>query len=364
MMSRPSSLLAALAAALLVSAGTASAQPDGGSPSTPVPAPAPEAAASAPTPPADAGSARDALKKKAGDVDQTSTLKETLTATDKSYSLLKAGKLQTTYDLTYQYIGTQTLAVNFTQGALTEFQLENVRSHTITNSVEVDYGVLDNLTGTLTLPLVSKYVQTDNFTGLTNAPGDIMLGFRMQPFALKRDSSTLSVTGSLRLPTGRSPFTTVREHDLATGQGYTSATVGVNVSKIVDPAALFGSVNLTLADAANHIKGYNDGSGNSLVGVKPGPSIGVGGGYAYSLSYDLSTTQSFQVNYSFPSRLVFDKLPARHSNSQVSAIASFGLGVRVSPKTTLNFSLGIGLTNDSPDFQLDLNMPLNFGSIL
>lgn len=362
MMYRPSLLLATLAAALLATSGAALAQPDSGSPSTPLPVP--EAAASAPAS-TDAGSAREALKKKEGDVDQATLLKETLTSSEKQYSLLKAGKLQTTYDVSYTYIGSQTLAVNFTDGSLTQFDLENVRSHTITNTVSIDYGVLDNVTGTMTLPLVSKFTQTNTFTGVTNGLGDISLGARWQPFSLKRDGPTISVTGSLKFPTGRSPFETVQGHDLATGQGYRSATMGLNVSKIVDPAALFGSLNFTLADGINHMH-QQDSSGNTLIGVKPGPSIGVGGGFAYSLSYDLSTTVSFQETLSMPTRLVFqvgDAQASSHTSQQVTGILSMGLGVRVSPKTTINANLGIGLTTDSPDFTFGLNMPLNFGTL-
>jgi hypothetical protein len=39
---------------------------------------------------------------------------------------------------------------------------------------------------------------------------------------------------------------------------------------------------------------------------------------------------------------------------------NFGLGVRVSPVTTLNFSVGVGLTTDTPDFTFGMNLPLNF----
>jgi hypothetical protein len=37
-----------------------------------------------------------------------------------------------------------------------------------------------------------------------------------------------------------------------------------------------------------------------------------------------------------------------------------GLGYRVSPKTTVNVSVGIGLTPDSPQFTIGMNLPLNF----
>ena len=63
-------------------------------------------------PPAPAD-ARDALKKQAGDVDQATLLKETLTKTDKQYSLLRAGRVAANYDLNYSYIGNESIDVGF-----------------------------------------------------------------------------------------------------------------------------------------------------------------------------------------------------------------------------------------------------------
>src|SRR5689334_21605435 len=82
--------------------------------------------------------AREALSKKEGDVDQAKLLKETLTAADKQYSLIKRGKVALTYDLNYSYIGQQTIEANFTDDKLTLFDIQNTRSHTITNTVSAD----------------------------------------------------------------------------------------------------------------------------------------------------------------------------------------------------------------------------------
>ena len=331
----------------------ARAQPDSAPPLPPVTSPEPP-------PASDATAVRQALQKKEGDADQSTLLKETLTATEKQYSLLKSGRLAVTYDLSYQYTGVQTFNVNFADSTLTLFDLQNTRAHTITNSASIDYGLLDNVTATVTLPLVSKFTQTNTFTGITNGIGDISIGVRAQPFALKRDGATTSFTGTLRLPTGRSPFTTIVGHDLATGGGFLTGTVGANLSKVIDPVALFGSVNLTLADAQNHLHQVRD--NKTLLSVKPGPSIGFGGGFAYALSYDISTTVSFQETISAPSHLTFDGSKA-NTSQQTSGILNIGFGVRTSPKTTMNFSLGIGMTADSPNFTLGMNMPLHFGSV-
>jgi len=184
------------------------------------------AAGAASAPSADA--ARDALAKKEGDVDQAKLLKETLTAADKQYSLIRKGKIAATYDLTYSYIGQQTIKADFTDNTLTLFDIQNTRSHTFTNTVSADYGVMDNLTANVTVPFVSKYSQSENFSGLSNAFGDISLGARFQPFALSRELPALTATASMRLPTGRSPFKTIDGQGLSTGNGYTSFSAGVN----------------------------------------------------------------------------------------------------------------------------------------
>lgn len=315
------------------------------------------------TPAASTDAARDALAKKEGDVDQAKLLKETLTAADKQYSLLKTGKQAVTYDLTYSYIGQQLIQANFTDDKLTLFDIQNTRSHTVTNTVSVDYGVKDNLTANVTLPFVSKYSQSETFSGLSNAFGDISLGARFQPYALSRDMPALTATGTLRLPTGRSPFKTIDGQGLGTGAGYTSITLGANASKVIDPVALFGSVNVTYALPAKHLSQTR--GGKTLTEVRPGPGIGFGVGFAYALSYNISTTLSFQESISARTKLTLMDASTgevTHSNTsmQSSAMLNMGLGVRVSPLTTVNFTVGIGLTTDSPDFTFGLNMPLHF----
>jgi len=92
-----------------LSAGSAIAQA-----AAPAPA-APASAAWGTAPSTDA--AREALAKKEGDVDQAKVLRETLSAADRQYSLLKAGKHAVTYDLTYSYIGQQLIDATFTPTA-------------------------------------------------------------------------------------------------------------------------------------------------------------------------------------------------------------------------------------------------------
>ena len=358
----------ALACGLLTSLA-AQAQPDT-QPATvgpaaaeaPAPAPAPATApAAAPT------SAADALKKQAGDVDQTTLLKDTLTKTDRQYSLLRAGRVSANYDFNYSYVGSQSIAVGFaaSTGDIDLLRVETTRAHTITNTLSVDYGLLDNLTLSGTFPFVSKFSQTTEFSGVSFGIGDLTLGARFQPFAQSASGPTYTLTGSVSLPTGRSPFDQIIGQNTSTGSGYASGTVGVNASQVFDPVALFGSLNFTAAKSVSNLHQYNSADGSTLTGVAPGKGIGFGAGFTYALSYNVSTSVSFQETVTTASHISFvdaNNVPGtpRATTRQVAAILNFGLGLRLSPKTTVNLTAGIGLTTDSPDFSLGLNIPLTF----
>ena len=357
----------ALACGLLASVA-ARAQPDT-QPPTPGPA-APDAPATTtstlpPTPAPAASSAADALKKQAGDVDQATLLKDTLTKTDRQYSLLRAGRVAANYDLNYSYVGNQQIDVGFTSGGdLDLFRVETTRAHTITNTLSVDYGLLDNLTISGTFPFVSKFTQSTEYSGTAYDIGDLTVGARFQPFKQSGSGPTYTLTSSLSLPTGRSPYDEIIGQNTSTGAGYAAGTIGMNTSQVFDPVALFGSLNFTTARSVNNLHQFNTTDGSTLTALRPGKSIGFGAGFTYALSYNVSTSVSFQETVTTPSHIAFvksDNTTGTNSTAmQVAAMLNFGLGIRLNPKTTINLTAGIGLTVDSPDFSLGLNMPLNF----
>lgn len=302
--------------------------------------------------------ARDALKQQEGDTDQTTLLKQTLTAVDKQYSLIKRGKVQTTYDLNYTYIGQERINADLSTGELTLFNIENDSSHTITNTVSVDYGLRDNLTASLSVPVVSKYSENPAFDGLSHSMGDIGLGARWQPIEVKRGRPSMTFTGNMRLPTGKSPFKVVADQGLATGSGVTTFTGGMNVNHIVDPVALFGSLSLSYSLSADDLRQKR--GTRTLTKVEPGMSFGFGIGFAYALSYGITTSISLQETISAGTKLYFADGATAKTKTQTSGVLNFGLGYRVSPKTTVNITAGVGLTDDSPNFSIGLSLPLAF----
>ena len=124
---------------------------------------------------------RDALAKKEGDTDNTTLLKETLTAVDKQYSLIRKGQIQVNYELGYTYIGQEKINTDLSSGLATLFSIQNSNSHTVTNTVMLDYGVRNNLTANVSMPFISRYADSTGYSGVSHTLGDLGLNVRWQP---------------------------------------------------------------------------------------------------------------------------------------------------------------------------------------
>ena len=303
---------------------------------------------------------RDALAKKEGDADNTSLLKETLTAVDKQYSLIRKGQVQVNYELNYAYIGQDKINTDLSSGQATLYSIENSNSHTITNTLMADYGVRNNLTANVSMPFISRYADNAGYSGVSHTLGDLGLNVRWQPLEVKRDEPTFTITGGVRLATGESPFKVDNQKGLATGSGVNTFSLGSNVTRIVDPVALFGSVNVGYGLKAKHL--HQQLYGSTLREVKPGASFGFGLGFAYALSYKITTSFSFQQSISARSTLSFEdgagNLTKAHTSTQSAGILSIGLGYRFTPKTTVNVTVGAGLTASAPNLSLTMSVPL------
>jgi hypothetical protein len=308
------------------------------------------------TAPATSDAVRDALAKKEGDTDNTTLLKETLTAVDKQYSLIRKGQIQVSYELGYSYIGQEKINTDLSSGQATLFSIQNTNSHTVTNTLMLDYGVRNNLTANVIMPFISRYADDAGYSGVSHTLGDLGLNVRWQPLEVKRDEPTLTVTAGARLATGESPFKVDAQKGLATGSGINTFNIGANMTRIVDPVALFGSLNASYGLTARHLNQQLNGA--TLREVKPGGSAGFGLGFAYALSYKITTSVSFQESISARSTLTFDNGNRAQTLTQTAGILSIGLGYRVSPKTTVNVTVGAGLTAAAPNLSLTMSLPL------
>ncbi len=306
----------------------------------------------------DAGSA---LKQKSSDVTAAKSLDETFTASERQYSLSKQGSYSLIYDFGYSYYANTVLdlALDTNSSSITRLRVENNAQHAIANNFSVQYGLRNNLTLTASLPIIAK-INPPTSTQ-TAGLGDLNLGVRWEPFALGTTALPVTLFGSMTAPTGDSPYEINPQTDLSTGQGYYSFSGGASTRKFIDPIVLFGtlSANYGLTES-----GLNQKYGTTtLVEFFPGYTVGIGFGFAYSLNYDVSLTVSYQQSFVFGSEYrFFDGVNSSVSSpgNASAATLSSSLGIRVSPKTIVNVSLGFGLTPGSPNVSLGMSLPLDF----
>lgn len=298
--------------------------------------------------------ARDALTKKEDDADSAKALEEVFQAAEKSYTLLKKGERTLTYGFDYSLLrDTQIQTVRTGQNVYSVIG-QSEAQHTFTNSFTFDYGVWDNLTFSMRVPFLAKYDTERDLS--TYSLGDISASFRWQPWSSVRGRPVTTLFATLGLPTGDSPYDVSLDNGLATGSGYYSLGVGANLSYVIDPVVLFGSLgytyNLPIRDA-DQVRG-----GRLLEEVDPGSSLSLSMGFAYALSYDLSLATSFQMAHNLAPKFKFSDVTLE-GNEQTSAVMNFSLGLRTAPNTIVNVNAGFGMTEDSPDVLLGISMPLD-----
>ncbi|MDA3481334.1 hypothetical protein [Acinetobacter baumannii] len=303
-----------------------------------------------------ANQAANALQKKEGDATQETNLQEVFTSNERQYSLIKKGVISSYYDLDYTYYRDTRidLALADNSSQLNRLRVEEDANHTLTNSFTFQYGVLDNLTLSATLPFVAKseIIRDTTTAGL----GDISFGARWEPFPLKQGRLPLVLFGSVSTKTGDSPYE-IGLDELSTGKGYYSVGVGASTRKYIDPVVLFASAS---ANYGFKESGLNQARGSrTLTSFDPGISGGFSFGFAYSFNYDVSLTMSYQQSFNMDAEFQFNNGDSYKSPDQSSAMLSFALGVRVSPETIVNGTVGIGLTEDAPDISLGLSFPLD-----
>lgn len=315
--------------------------------------------AASPAPAAQGDAAREALTQKADDASSEKNLEEVFKASENQYSLLKKGKVGMNYGIDYSFYRDSRIdiAVDGSNSSITRFRIEEDAQHTITNSLDLTYGVWDNLTFSATLPLVTKFDSQNSLS--TTGLGDISLGARWQPVPLKRGLPTTTLFGTLSTATGDSPYEINRQKNLSTGKGYYSFAAGASISKVADPVVLFASGSYSMSTKVNDLD-QAQGGARILTSLEPGDTVGFSMGLAYALNYDVSVTGSFQQSYGFASTYGFKNGDEVETADQVSASVNFSLGLRTNPKRIINLNMGFGLTEDTSDVTLGFSLPIDF----
>jgi hypothetical protein len=297
--------------------------------------------------------------------EKTQQEKEVLEAVGREYSLSPKGTLSIDYTLSYNYSPTETFSTQAQASSAAILLTANSEAnHTITHSIYTSYSFLDNLTTSLTLPIVYRYDKLGTSSSLTQTDlGDISPGLAFQaPSSWKWLQLPGDITNSYSigatLPTGRSPYKINPNTELSTGNGVYQISLGSSFSKQIDPVVLFWSLGYTHSLPLKNLN-YSVQEEYTLEKVDTGDQYSIAMGMAYSLSYSTSLNMTFNYIYYKSTTLTYQGIttPQRTGDS-VQAAFGVGMGITITPKSSLAISVAYSLVNEG--FSLTARLPFDF----
>ncbi len=147
--------------------------------------------------------------------------------------------------------------------------------------------------------------------------------------------------------------------DLPTGSGFYSLQTGLTWLFPSDPAVFFGGISYTHNFGRDNISRLVLNGEKEFIGsVKPGGIVGIN----FGMGLALNERSSFSVGVDLNSigRTRQNGVPVATSvRTQLSSLL-LGYSYRYSPKTTLNVTVGAGLTRDTPDLTLTVRIPMMY----
>jgi hypothetical protein len=230
---------------------------------------------------------------------------------------------------------------------------DELRTETMTAALTFRYGLSERFNIRATIPY--EYRKTELFPlSRDQAPisalrkrrnsslGDISLG--LSYLLYKSDSRLPSLVANLNYSpdTGDPPYT---------GRGYDRMTGGITFLTQSDPAVLFGSLSYT----ANR---------GDYEGFTRGNWVGGSIGYSYALNYDLSLSTTF----SYLRQIEDSKLDRPNGGSlslakrETNATLSLGVTYALSRNKAFALSVGIGLTDETPELSVSMSLPMAFNT--
>ncbi|MBS0551009.1 MAG: acetate kinase, partial [Proteobacteria bacterium] len=267
--------------------------------------------------------------------------------------------------------------------------VRNVKSNSLTATLAVRRGITNRFELEARVPYVYRFDNTRSreiFTGTATDSsfdqdgrgiGDVELIGRYQLNDGGGDSPYYIASMRVKTRTGKDPYevrtsyvvdgaATSRvalQQELPTGSGFYSFTPGLTVLIPSDPAVFFGGVSYQFSVARNNVQ-PNIADANPELSkykeIRPGGVFG----FNFGMGLALNERSSFSIGY--------DHLSVGKTEATFAVNGSKATGVRVqlgslllgysyklNSKQTLNLSLGVGVTRDTPDMQLTLRMPLS-----
>ena len=265
--------------------------------------------------------------------------------------------------------------------------VREIKRNTVTATVGARMGLTNRLEIDAKIPYVYRSdatVSREIFTGTAvenvfstsgKGMGDAELGLRYQLNNGGADKPYYVASLRFKSRTGRDPFSVVTDCtrrcigpnatgtglplDLPTGSGFYSIQPGLTWLFPSDPALFFGSVsylhNFKRSDVSRTVLGgeqefLGDIEPGGIVGFNFGMGLGLNEKASLSLGYDHSSIgRTRQAGRTVPGSV----------RTQLGTLL-LGYSYRLSERRSLNVSVGVGVTRDTPDVSLTVRLPTTF----
>jgi hypothetical protein len=264
--------------------------------------------------------------------------------------------------------------------------VREIKSTVLTAGLAARYGITNRMEVEVRVPYVystNDTVSREIFTGTAqdnvfnshgNNIGDVEMTLRYQ--LNEGGPDKFYYVGWLRFKstTGKSPFDVVTDCvtrcignttgtglplEQPTGTGFYALQPGLTWLFPSDPVVFFGNFSYLHSFGRSDLNLHLlDGETESLGRVQPGDIWGFNVGMGLALNEKASFSIGYDQSIVLPTKQNGQTVPG--SVRVVLGTLLVGYSYRLSPKTTLNFSLGAGLTRDTPDLTLTFRLPISF----
>ncbi|MEO1680382.1 MAG: transporter [Pseudomonadota bacterium] len=274
------------------------------------------------------------------------------TLVDTGNLLLPAGKIDVAPFTTYEYSESEAVIVVDNGDAFTE--LLRVRRDEVTAGFDVRFGLPFDSQLEARVPFVFARQRADGRAvtvggvpvtgpaGEESAAGLGNLSVGLAKTLVREDGWVPDVIGRVRYDSATGPN---MSNGVVIDDDFHELTGSFTLLKRQDPLAFSGSFSYTYA--------FEDAT------IRPGPLYSASLGAFLALSPE--TSLSLGVSAGFRGETRVGGTPIIGSEER-PAIASFGVSSILAQNTLLNFNVGIGLTQDSPDFVITASVPIRFNT--
>ncbi|RQR26818.1 acetate kinase [Burkholderia sp. Bp9143] len=246
----------------------------------------------------------------------------------------------------------------------------------ITNRVEFEIRVpyVYSTTDTVSREIFTGSAQDNAFNSHGHNIGDVEMTLRYQFNTGGPDKFYYIGWLRFKTATGKSPFDVVTDCvtrcvgnatgtglplEQPTGSGFYAIQPGLTWLFPSDPVVFFGNVSYLHSFGRDNLSlTIRNGQKDFLGSVQPGDIWGFNIGMGLALNEKASVSLGYDQSIVLPTKQNGQTVPS--SVRVILGTLLIGYSYRLSPKTTLNLSIGAGLTRDTPDVAMTLRMPIAF----